>query len=77
MWDQGELALAWHLTDLAEENGLVPPVPSGLLKSLVASVVLTGPYDAAAQNLGEWLAASVAEVETAEARGTAAGLRAR
>lgn len=75
--DQGELALAWHLTDLAEENGLVPPVPSGLLKSLVASVVLTGPYDAAAQNLGEWLAASVAEVETAEARGAAAGLRAR
>jgi len=75
--DRGDLALAWHLSDLAEANGLTPPVPSGLLKSLVASEVLTGPYDAAAQTLGEWLAAAMAEVEAAEARGAAAGLRAR
>lgn len=76
-FDQGELALACHLAELAEENGLVPPVPSVLLKSLVASRVLTGPYDLAAQTLGEWLAAAMAEVETAETRGGTAGLRAR
>lgn len=76
-FDQGELALACHLAELAEENGLVPPVPSILLKSLVASGVLTGPYDLAAQTLGEWLAAAMAEVEAAETRGVTAGLRAR
>jgi hypothetical protein len=75
--DRGELALAWHLAELAEEKGLTPPVPAGLLRSLVAAQVLTGPYDAAAQTLGEWLASAMSEVEAAEARGQAAGLRAR
>lgn len=75
--DRGELALSWHLAELAEEKGLTPPVPSGLLRSLVAAQVLTGPYDSAAQTLGEWLASAMSEVAAAEARGQAAGLRAR
>lgn len=72
-----ELALAYHLAELTEERGLRPPVASGLLKALVASRVLTGPYDAIAQTLGERLAAAMTEVEKADAEGPAASLRAR
>lgn len=75
--DRKELALAWHLADLAEENGMALPVPAALLKPLVASEVLTGPYDATAQHLGEWLATAMAAVEVAETGGAAASLRAR
>jgi len=75
--DTDQVALAWHLADLAEERGLRPPVPAIALKSLLGGTALAGPYDPSTQTLGEWLAAMMSAVEETEAEGPLKSLRAR
>lgn len=74
--DKGELALAWHLADLAEEAGHQFPVPSLLLKALAAGPSITGPYDQSTQTMGEVLAGAMSGLDRAEEEGPAASLRA-
>lgn len=67
--DSDQISLAWHLADLAEEQGLRPPVPAIALKALLGGTALAGPYDASTQTLGEWLAAMMSAVEEADSAG--------
>lgn len=74
--DRGELALAWHLADLAEDRGYSVPVPAALVKALAAGPAITGPYDQSTQAMGELLATAMSALERAEADGHVAGCRA-
>ncbi|RGP37075.1 hypothetical protein D1012_10395 [Pseudotabrizicola alkalilacus] len=73
----GELALAWHLADLAEEAGHVPPISPLLIRALAAGPTITGPYDQSTQGMGELLAAAMSGLDRAEQSGPSASRRAR
>ena len=65
----GEHALAFQLADLAEERGFAPALPAAVFKALVVSPAVAGPWDAAAQRMGEILADAMATVDSVEATG--------
>ncbi|MFC3086706.1 AAA family ATPase [Tabrizicola soli] len=75
--DRGEAALAWHLADLAEEAGHIPPIPPLLIRALAAGPAIAGPYDQSTQAMGELLAAAMSALERAEEAGPVASQRAR
>ncbi|KQB14196.1 hypothetical protein AP071_15815 [Rhodobacter capsulatus] len=75
--NDGETALAWHLTSLASESGFETPIPAPLLKALAAAPMITGPYDHSMQVMGEILADAMSAVDSTEEQGAAAELRAR
>jgi hypothetical protein len=65
----GNAALAFHLADLAMERGFAPGIPIAALKALVVAPLVTGPYNAASQRMGEALADAMSAVNLADGSG--------
>lgn len=67
--DAGEYAIAFHLADLAEENGFLSPLPAAVLKALAVMPTVAGQWDIVAQGIDEVLANAMTAVEAVEQEG--------